>query len=166
MTKAEVARLLTLIAAFDRRTIGETDVEAWHLILGHLDPADCAEAVREHFTASTDWLMPAHVHRLATAAARRRVGRQKLADREAQIAAENPALDTSDTGRPLRALMAGGPLKPVPKVGRWPQRPVPVSSKPPFADEELAAAKAALEQVAHAPSATDATPTGATGGAQ
>jgi len=32
MAKSDVARLLALIATFDQRTIGEADIEGWHLV--------------------------------------------------------------------------------------------------------------------------------------
>lgn len=105
MTKAETARLLTLIAAFDRRTIGETDVEAWHLIVSDLDPEDCADAVRQHYATSRDWLMPADVRTFAVNAARRREGQRRLAALEAEIAAENPPAELHS--RPVAALTIG-----------------------------------------------------------
>lgn len=148
MTKAETAKLLTLIAAFDRRTLGEADVEAWHLILGDLDPTDCADAVKAHFTTSREWLMPTDVRTFAVNAARRREGQRRLAEREAEIAAENPpALEARD--RPLAALLAGTPIKSAPRR-TWTERRalVPGPSKPPFTDQELRAAQAELDQAA------------------
>jgi hypothetical protein len=64
MTRSEIALLLGYIAARDRRTVGETDVLAWHEDLGDLDAPDTREAVRRHFRESTDYLMPAHIRRL------------------------------------------------------------------------------------------------------
>lgn len=61
MTPADAAELLTLAAAFDRRTIGKADAIAWSDALAGLEPTDCAEAIRAHFRESTDYLMPAHV---------------------------------------------------------------------------------------------------------
>jgi hypothetical protein len=90
MTKAQVAQLLTIIASFDRRTVGESDVEAWHLILGDLDVEDCAQAVKDHYGERTSWLMPADIRTRATSTARRREGQRRIAELEAQIAAENP----------------------------------------------------------------------------
>lgn len=112
MTKAEVAQLLTIIAAFDRRTIGEADVEAWHLVVGDLDAADCAEAVRTYFTDSREWLMPADVRKLAIAAERNREGLRRLAQRDAEIAAENGG----DPDR--KAITAGGPAPEVSQAMR------------------------------------------------
>ena len=107
MTKTEIAQLLTLIAAFDRRTIGEADVEAWNLILADLDVEDCMTAVREHYTESRDWIMPADVYRRATLAQRRREGEARRAALEAQIAAENPG---AIAARPIAALTVGKPI--------------------------------------------------------
>jgi hypothetical protein len=58
MTPAEAAELLTLAAAFDRRTIGKADVAAWHLALAGFDLADARDALIAHFRDSRDWLMP------------------------------------------------------------------------------------------------------------
>ena len=63
MTPADAAELLTIAAAFDRRTIGEADAIAWADALHGLNKSDCAQAVREHFQTSTEYLMPAHVRR-------------------------------------------------------------------------------------------------------
>lgn len=64
MNKSEVAVLLGLAAARDQRTVGETDVLAWHEDVGDLDFADAREALRRHYRESTDRIMPAHVRRL------------------------------------------------------------------------------------------------------
>src|SRR4051812_1217045 len=104
MTKAQVAQLLTIIASFDRRTVGKSDVEAWHLILGDLDVEDCAQAVKDHYSEQREWLMPADVRTRAKATARRREGRRRMADLEAQIAAENPGAITQ---RDMSAITAG-----------------------------------------------------------
>ena len=148
MTKTETAQLLTLIAAFDRRTIGETDVEAWHLIVADLEPEDCMQAVREHYTTETRWLMPADVRSRAEATARRREGQRRNAEREAEIAAENPG-ELTDRERPLAALMAGTPIKSAPRRSWQERRAIaPGPSKPPFTDDELRAAQAELDKAA------------------
>lgn len=107
MTKTEVASLLALIAAFDRRTVGEADVEAWHLIVGDLEAADCAAGVREHYTTKRDWIMPADVRTFAVAEARRREGRIRRAELDEQLRRET-------TGelhhRPVAALTVGQPI--------------------------------------------------------
>ncbi|MEO3860921.1 hypothetical protein [Acrocarpospora sp. B8E8] len=61
MTRDQIIDILTCAAAYDRRTIGETDIAAWRLAIGDLPFADAQTAVVEHYTDSTDWLMPAHI---------------------------------------------------------------------------------------------------------
>jgi hypothetical protein len=63
MNRSEIALLLGAVAARDQRTIGETDVLAWHEDLGDLDFADARTAVSRHFRDSTDRIMPAHIRR-------------------------------------------------------------------------------------------------------
>jgi len=65
MNLKETNQALALAQAFDRRTVGEMDVRAWHAVLGDLDPADVLEAIRRHYAVETDWIMPAHVRRLS-----------------------------------------------------------------------------------------------------
>jgi hypothetical protein len=77
MTPADAAHLLALVAAFDRRTIGETDAVAWADALDGYTPDECAEAVRDYFRNSDAWLMPTHVRAIVKAK------RADLADRAA-----------------------------------------------------------------------------------
>ena len=72
MNLADTARVLTKISAYDRRTIGEADVAAWHEVLGDLEAGDCLAAVAAYYTTETRWLMPADVRAYAEAAAKRR----------------------------------------------------------------------------------------------
>lgn len=63
MTKAEVAKLLAIVQAFDRRTVGEADVTAWHEVarLAGWRPEHAFRAVTEHFSSGGEWLTPGHV---------------------------------------------------------------------------------------------------------
>lgn len=63
MTKAEVAKLLAIVQAFDRRTVGEADVTAWHEIARIADwqPQQAYGAVTEHFSSGGEWLTPGHI---------------------------------------------------------------------------------------------------------
>lgn len=63
MNLPETANLLTAMAAFDRRTIGEADVIAWQAVLPDAAFEDCLEAVKQHYAEETEWMMPAHVRR-------------------------------------------------------------------------------------------------------
>ncbi|AVH58407.1 MULTISPECIES: zinc finger domain-containing protein [Streptomyces] len=62
MTPAEAAELLTLAAAFDRRTVGEADARAWAAALNSTPLDDDARAaVARHYAETDKWLTPAHV---------------------------------------------------------------------------------------------------------
>lgn len=66
LTKGDIARLLTLMASWDQRTIGDADVEAWHLAASAgrwTCPAWAARAVVEHYAEHTERVMPAHITR-------------------------------------------------------------------------------------------------------
>lgn len=59
MTPADVVRLLAKASAFDQRTVGESDVLAWHEILYRYELADGLAAVTRHYTEERARLMPA-----------------------------------------------------------------------------------------------------------
>lgn len=61
MTHDEVLLILTRCASFDRRTIGRTDVEAWHLVIGGLTYAECDAAVLAWYKENREWIMPSDV---------------------------------------------------------------------------------------------------------
>ncbi|RSS59553.1 hypothetical protein [Streptomyces sp. WAC01280] len=62
MTPADAADLLTLAAAFDRRTVGEADARAWAAALHSIPLDDDARAaVARHYGETDKWLTPAHV---------------------------------------------------------------------------------------------------------
>lgn len=88
MTPSQTAELLTFCAAFDRRTIGKSDVLAWHTVLGDLDPTEARDAVTAHYRDHTRWIMPADIR-----SAVRAVHRDRL-DRHTE--ANPPADDTGD----------------------------------------------------------------------
>lgn len=60
-TLADAYELLAVAQTFDRRTVGDFDAEAWRRAMHGLQLEDAKQAIVEHFTTSTDWLMPAHV---------------------------------------------------------------------------------------------------------
>ncbi|GGW68159.1 zinc finger domain-containing protein [Streptomyces griseoloalbus] len=62
MTPADAAELLTLCAAFDRRTVGEADARAWAAALNAVPLDDDARAaVARHYADTDRWITPAHV---------------------------------------------------------------------------------------------------------
>lgn len=98
MNRSETALALTLAAAFDRRTIGETDVEAWHAVLADLHLDDVKAAITGHYATRRDWVMPADI--------RERV-KALRASRLAAHAEAPPAADPDDVPAYLEALRAG-----------------------------------------------------------
>jgi hypothetical protein len=65
MSRRDVAKLLTFVAAFDQRTVGEADVAAWFEIAtyGRWELPHAQRAVVEHYGSETDRIMPAHITR-------------------------------------------------------------------------------------------------------
>lgn len=107
MTRSETAQLLARIQAFDRRTVGEADVIAWHVALHDLQLGDTIHAVVAHFRTSTDWCLPAHIreqHRLATARARPSIAEQERRD-AARIARIDREVNAREAPQPRRSLL-------------------------------------------------------------
>lgn len=96
MNRAEVATLLGLAAARDRRTVGQADVAAWLEDVGDLDFTDARAALGRHFRESTDWLMPAHIRRHVAAI---RAERRRAEHHEVR---ELPSRFEDDTHRSVR----------------------------------------------------------------
>lgn len=66
MSKHDVALLLSFMAAYDQRTIGDADVEAWHMVAvpARWTLPYARRAVVEFVTSATgDRLMPGHITR-------------------------------------------------------------------------------------------------------
>jgi hypothetical protein len=61
MTSNEVIDLLTLMASYDRRTVGKADVTAWSLAVGDLSFADSQQAVVTHYRETREWIMPSDI---------------------------------------------------------------------------------------------------------
>lgn len=107
MTPAGAARLLAKCAAFDLRTVGESDVLAWHEALTDVDEHDALTAVSRHYGTTRDRIMPADVRRVAADIDRER----RKAAREAREAADaqQRALEAgpiTDRRADIRALLA------------------------------------------------------------
>lgn len=69
MTEDEIIDLLTLAAAYDRRTVGDADVEAWNAVAstsGWTFPV-ARKALVEHFKTSTKPIMPADINTIIAA---------------------------------------------------------------------------------------------------
>ncbi|WP_037165081.1 hypothetical protein [Rhodococcoides fascians] len=61
MTRDDVWDLLTGIAAFDQRTVGQSDVDVWFATVGSVPIEDAVEAVVIHHKTSPDRIKPFHV---------------------------------------------------------------------------------------------------------
>lgn len=75
MNLTETATLLTMCAAYDRRTIGEADVHAWQAVLPDIRFEDARKAVIDHYRDHRDWIMPADVRAIARKARTDRLAR-------------------------------------------------------------------------------------------
>jgi hypothetical protein len=83
MNKGEVLDLLAVVAVSDRRTVGETDVESWHRMLGRYDKADCLDAIEEFRRLNPGvWLEPGHVSQRVSAQLHDRYERRDPETRE------------------------------------------------------------------------------------
>jgi len=61
MNKTETAKLLTIASMIDNRTVATETVEAWHMVVGHIDFDLAQEAMNLHWRESTEYLIPAHI---------------------------------------------------------------------------------------------------------
>lgn len=96
--------------AYDQRTLGDTDVLAWHEALNLADPPidrdDALHAVaRWHAEALDGRIRPAHVIRGAQAIAHRRAGQAKAAEVEEQRALDASTGPTADRQAQLRSVV-------------------------------------------------------------
>ncbi len=114
MNRSETALALGMAAAFDRRTVGEADVAAWHAALGHLEFDDVKTAIAGHYADTTDWLMPAHVATRVKALRRNRL---------AAVPDPLPDADPGDTRAYIAALREGRH-----RIASGDERPRPVTA--------------------------------------
>lgn len=63
MTLSETADLLSIAAAIDKRTLGESDVRAWQMVLDDVPFEAAREALRAHYRETTKHAMPADIVR-------------------------------------------------------------------------------------------------------
>lgn len=61
MTKPEIGMLLATAAAFDQRTTGVVDIDAWHAVIGHLNFEPARQAVITWYGQSRERIMPADI---------------------------------------------------------------------------------------------------------
>lgn len=65
MTRDELINVLSIAAAYDGRTLGESDIAAWGDAAerGRWSYQLAQDAVKAHYAESHEWIMPAHVTR-------------------------------------------------------------------------------------------------------
>lgn len=95
MNIPETALLLAMLAASDRRTVGDVDVEVWHDALSDLPFDDCRDAVRQLIRSSGQWITP-YLVRQGVKAIR--------SDRLARAVDQVPDADPDDPSEYARAL--------------------------------------------------------------
>jgi hypothetical protein len=80
-----VIDVLTAVAAADRRTVGNADVDVWHAVIGDL-PKDLAlRAVRDHLREKPGvWLEPGHIYERVRAIRRDQLEREPDEQRNAR----------------------------------------------------------------------------------
>jgi hypothetical protein len=115
----ETATLLTMCAAYDRRTIGEADVRAWQAVLDDVAFADARDAVVEHYKRTRDWIMPADVRTIAKKARGDRLNRhlELVPDADPD---DVPAYLTALREDRMRTADGGG--RPIPDLSRLTRR--------------------------------------------
>jgi hypothetical protein len=99
MTPGEVGKLLGLMALADnRKPPDEADREGrqamifyWLEMIGDLTYADCAQAVRDHYRDSREWIMPADIRRRVRAIRDARLARTRLPAPAPEIADDTTA---------------------------------------------------------------------------
>lgn len=80
MQKSQIAKLLGIAAAFDQRTSGTADDEAWLAAIGDLNFEDAREALIGHYRDSTERVMPAHIRQRVTLIRNDRYSRARIPD--------------------------------------------------------------------------------------
>lgn len=75
MNRSEAAQLLAVLTAYDRRTVGETDVQVWAHALADIRLGDAVEAVHQHHRTTSEWLDPYKLRKLVSAVRAERLAR-------------------------------------------------------------------------------------------
>jgi len=63
MTLSEAADLLSIAAGIDKRTIGESDVRAWQMVLDDIEFEAACAALRDHYRETNKHVMPSDIVR-------------------------------------------------------------------------------------------------------
>ena len=113
MTPSEAAVALGMCAAFDRRTVGETDARAWAEALPDIDLADAKRAIVAHYRERRDWLMPADIYQAVKAERRARLAVGTITDGIPDADPDDPAAYTAALRDNRLRIAAGESTYPV-----------------------------------------------------
>lgn len=91
MRPSEAAQVLATASAFDRRTVGQADAEAWAAVLDDVPLADAIGAVKTHYATKRDFIYPADITHIVKAVRAERV--RAAGNLEARIPAAIDAID-------------------------------------------------------------------------
>lgn len=100
MNRNDVIDVLTAVAAADRRTVGETDVDVWQAVIGDLPRSLALTAVRDHLRENPGvWLEPGHVYGRVKVMRRDQLDRESADDRRAREDQRDLALEARNRER-------------------------------------------------------------------
>jgi len=106
VTLGDAARVLSKAAAYDGRTIGDSDVLAWHEAIGDLDAADSLAAVARFYGVVVDRrLMPGDVRILVSEIEREYRRDRRLALAAAATGHATDATPLADRSAEIRAFV-------------------------------------------------------------
>lgn len=102
MNKSDIVDVLSFVAAGDRRTVGDADVEMWFLVMGDVPKDFALHAVIAHRRENPgQWLEPGHIVQRWKDRRRDQLAREPDAMREARQAQLDArlveAIDTANT---------------------------------------------------------------------
>ncbi len=80
MNYDDTGRLLAYAAAFDKRTVGDADVLAWHDVLSDLDFDAAKQTVRTWYAENDGFIQPAHIRAAVRPAADRHPSARPLSE--------------------------------------------------------------------------------------
>lgn len=144
MTKAEMAKLLGVAAAFDNRKVDEAMVEAWHGAIGDFSYDEAEWGLTQHYRHEARWVMPGDVTaRIFAERDRQREERSRELAQQRVLEARREKAEF-EAYRDAKAIESGIPR---PTRERVPAEPV-MAFRAAMADMDQMIAKSAQAQTA------------------
>lgn len=110
MNPQETGQVLALCAAYDSRTVGTSDILAWHDVIGDVAYADAAQAVKDHYRDCRERITVADIRDRVKAMRRARLVNVEDIDLVRDVDPDDPQWHRILQGR-RAALMDGVPLE-------------------------------------------------------